>query len=755
MALRINGRTTPTTPSEMNTNQQGNQRGGRNYGNGRGSEESSNEHTLYIGKAMNGIPSRKLAETSDPIWKKQTTFDQLVAVLDSQSGVHDVADLVSALTRQLPINTGNAYAEALTVRLQVVQQVTSVEFLQGVEFLDSKGRSQTFRSASVKKRPSDLMFFKFICTLDGSVVDPTVTQDKTSFQLCLRLPQTLRGQPVTARKKPAMDPACKKLFAAAAAPNGSSDDEDDGNDPEDATVDEEGTKTPQRKKKKKTSVSADDADEANAEDASEDEDEEKADGSGDDGSGGASDESRKKSKKKKSSAKSAYSTPTRKSTIDAMTSPKMSRLLGANAATGKKPEEMSYYGALDFLDNQEAFVRVFGKHPELLQATPTKSKHSGGPSIMSIVNAYADKCMFDRFKASCRNDYVGDEGTSDPLLATQDICDKLSKLRQAYKVNNRTVEDHPEDLFQKFLDISVGLPEDATNWSIQLCSTYYGALVTEIRSQMTKTKFKMPSINGGFNTKTKQLKALRVVRAAAVEAHVSVKDENERIKKLVDQMNGGRRGGSSSHYLTQPNEDNQHYEDQHSTPTDRAGTGRVLFHSDSQAEQTIARYSGNPNAAVDFRKRDAGATNEPTLQTRKNPATGLEHPYNPHTDYVSKFPTGFRGCFRCGKNYHGRDVPCPRQDDRSTNREFWQELWAHKPKTFDPSRLQKNDRDRPFNSNRVPRSLSRYTPSDQNVSIVILEIRNQKNQKNQNIRSQKIRLLNIRISENQNIRIPV
>jgi hypothetical protein len=108
--------------------------------------------------------------------------------------------------------------------------------------------------------------------------------------------------------------------------------------------------------------------------------------------------------------------------------------------------------------------------------------------------------------------------------------------------------DHPEVLFQKFSDITVGLPEDATHWSIQLCSTYYGALIKEIRLQMTRNKFRMPSINGGFDTKIAQLKALRTVRTAAVASHDSVEAENDRIKKLMSQMNGsGTRHNHNSH----------------------------------------------------------------------------------------------------------------------------------------------------------------------------------------------------------------
>jgi hypothetical protein len=660
MALRTQGYNPHHTITEtsMSSQQAGTQRGG---GRTNGVTGNQADHTLIIGKGGHSIPTVQLAATSDPVWKRQTTFDQLVAVLDSQKGVHAIADLISALRGQLPISTGNAYAESLAVRQKVVKLVTSIDSLQGVEFLSSDGASKIFGSADVNLRPTDLMYFKFTCMLDGKGTDAAVKQDPLSFQFCLRLPQTLLGDPV-ATKKGTMDPACKRLF---------------------------GQEKTDRNKKGKEKDDADDDEDDETEVQAED---------------------------------GTFHTPSkRKEDFSAVASPKMGRLLNSGGqATGR--EDLSYYGKLDFLDNQEAFDLVFGTSPELLSPFPAEPVDPNTIGVMGMVNVYADKCMFDKFKQACRNDYVGDDEAADPLLAIQDICDKLSRLRQAYKINNRQVVDHPEVLFQKFSDITVGLPEDATHWSIQLCSTYYGALIKEIKLQMTRDKFKMPSINGGFGTKTTQLKALRTVRTAAVAAHDSVEAENDRIKKLVSQMNGGStRHNHNSHYFTSTEEDTAPSSD----------TGTVFFQSDSQAEQTIARYTGGnggrpqPNAApvTDFRTGQNQQQNV-IKHTKINPATGEAHPYNPHTDYVSKFPVGYKRCFRC-EGDHGRNRPCPLEDDLASKKAFWQELWAHKPSTFDPSRMRSSNN-------------SRYGPSSsQTVSIniqIISKIRLSANQHNQIIR---------------------
>ena len=182
---------------------------GLSGGNGGG-----HDHTIVIGKDAHGIPSRKLAESSAPVWKKKTTFDQLVAVLRAQSSSHSVADLISALTGELPINAGNAYAEALSVREQVIHQRLSVDHLEGVEFIDGDGDAMVVKEAEVSKRPADMRYFRFNCTMNGKLADNSVRQDDLTVQFSLRLPQTVKGQQNAAGNGDAagMDDTCRRLF---------------------------------------------------------------------------------------------------------------------------------------------------------------------------------------------------------------------------------------------------------------------------------------------------------------------------------------------------------------------------------------------------------------------------------------------------------------------------------------------------------------------------------------------------------------
>ena len=57
---------------------------------------------------------------------------------------------------------------------------------------------------------------------------------------------------------------------------------------------------------------------------------------------------------------------------DAITSPKMSRLL-SSGQQGGTDNRIGYYGPLTFLDIQTAFVKTFGDKPLLLLINPTST----------------------------------------------------------------------------------------------------------------------------------------------------------------------------------------------------------------------------------------------------------------------------------------------------------------------------------------------------------------------------------------------
>ena len=59
---------------------------------------------------------------------------------------------------------------------------------------------------------------------------------------------------------------------------------------------------------------------------------------------------------------------------------------------------------------------------------------------------------------------------------------------------------------------------------------------------------------------------------------------------------------------------------------------------------------------------------------------GKSYPRNPTNGYYSKYPDGFFGCLGCGSGKHlFREYKDQR--DRAVRSVYWQELWAHVPKT--------------------------------------------------------------------------
>ena len=62
-------------------------------------------HTMYIGKEMHSVPSIKLAATTAAVWQKQSSLNQLFAVIETQKGSHSIADLMMSATSAVWISS--------------------------------------------------------------------------------------------------------------------------------------------------------------------------------------------------------------------------------------------------------------------------------------------------------------------------------------------------------------------------------------------------------------------------------------------------------------------------------------------------------------------------------------------------------------------------------------------------------------------------------------------------------------------------
>ena len=127
-------------------------------------------------------------------------------------------------------------------------------------------------------------------------------------------------------------------------------------------------------------------------------------------------------------------------------------------------------------------------------------------------------------------------GSTDPISESKmvhEVCKKISSLRMEYRAGNgnRLLRDTPDELYGKYISIVAGLPEDATKWSLTLCSTFFSALVPTLQDKMEEDNFIMPSLHS-LISKTFQLRALRLVRTAAVSAYDSLFMEERRLRRL-------------------------------------------------------------------------------------------------------------------------------------------------------------------------------------------------------------------------------
>jgi len=192
-----------------------------------------------------------------------------------------------------------------------------------------------------------------------------------------------------------------------------------------------------------------------------------------------------------------------------------------------------------------------------------------------------------------------------------------------YRENNKWKTDDPDELYRKYLDLLPGLPNNSNTWTIQIYSSYYMALTTELKDEMISDGFIMPNAADQLGVKTKQIALLRSVRADAVRSFKGLNDKAKQMRNIMVQMGGGRQGSSYAHY--------EHQEEQEQNPP---SSGSIYqYQSKSLAESTMSRHSDPRNPP--------NPLNLPTRQGKD----GVPHPYcADDPGYLSYYPLGFRGC---------------------------------------------------------------------------------------------------------------
>jgi len=102
-------------------------------------------------------------------------------------------------------------------------------------------------------------------------------------------------------------------------------------------------------------------------------------------------------------------------------------------------------------------------------------------SCSSRVLQYANKCLFNVFLDVCCQDYVEKIVENAKKKLVHEIYTHISDLQQSMKPPGGRNIMAPDVLYTVFIEIIVQLPEDASLWSITLCSTFLSVLSTNLR----------------------------------------------------------------------------------------------------------------------------------------------------------------------------------------------------------------------------------------------------------------------------------
>ena len=189
--------------------------------------------------------------------------------------------------------------------------------------------------------------------------------------------------------------------------------------------------------------------------------------------------------------------------------------------------KQGYYGPFDFFDNQANFHAVFGNRPGILCFMPLRTDMAD--VVKGQLRAFCDKCKLEIFLSITQLDYVGADSDVDASISTIAVCRQIQKLSQEIVENGQPTFLSTELLANQFTSLTTNLPDNATQWTMQLHATYVAALSEELSDAIgDDVSFKMPDATK-LNTKSKQLIALRAVRDIAVSHWKELEKRNRLI----------------------------------------------------------------------------------------------------------------------------------------------------------------------------------------------------------------------------------
>ena len=102
-----------------------------------------------------------------------TSFNTLANSVCSLLGFHTVADLISLVSDELPLDTRAAFQEAQTAANLIVDKVVTYSNVKPLAFLTSTAKVINFSDdiTDLAKRHEDITFLRFRCVLDSATLE--------------------------------------------------------------------------------------------------------------------------------------------------------------------------------------------------------------------------------------------------------------------------------------------------------------------------------------------------------------------------------------------------------------------------------------------------------------------------------------------------------------------------------------------------------------------------------------------------------
>ena len=181
-------------------------------------------------------------------------------------------------------------------------------------------------------------------------------------------------------------------------------------------------------------------------------------------------------------------TPSSRTTPAGFSSPKMKMMVGSGSS--QSVLKQGYYGPFDFFDNQANFHAVFGNQPGILCFMPLRTDMAD--VVKGQLREFCDKCKLDIFLSIMQLDYIGADSDVDESISTIAVCRQIQKLSQEVVENSHSILLRPELLANQFTSLTTNLPDNATQWTMQLHATYVAALSEELSDAIgDDTSFKI------------------------------------------------------------------------------------------------------------------------------------------------------------------------------------------------------------------------------------------------------------------------